>query len=126
MTRYFLTPPFPQILKTTNTKMHFWNPNYVERYLWLAESSSSTLLPFRVISEEFRSCGICGGQSVTGAGFVTVRQFPLPIFTPSTAPYSLIILSSRWVTMCSHQLNSMLWSSRYPRLLIWYVTPVVW
>jgi hypothetical protein len=36
-----------------------------------------------------RSCGICSGQSVTGAGFLRVLQFPLPIFIPPTAPHSL-------------------------------------
>jgi hypothetical protein len=29
-----------------------------------------------------RSCGICGGQNGTGAGFVRVLQFPLPIRIP--------------------------------------------
>jgi hypothetical protein len=39
-----------------------------------------------------RSCGICGAQSGTGAGFLRVFRFPLPILIPPTAPYSLIIL----------------------------------
>jgi hypothetical protein len=34
------------------------------------------------------SCGICGGQSGTGAGFLWVLRFPLPTFIPSTAPQS--------------------------------------
>jgi hypothetical protein len=34
------------------------------------------------------SCGICGGQSGTGAGFVWVLRFPLPIFIPPIAPQS--------------------------------------
>jgi hypothetical protein len=29
-----------------------------------------------------RSCGICGGQSGTGAGFLRVLQFPLPVHIP--------------------------------------------
>jgi hypothetical protein len=34
-----------------------------------------------------RSCGICGGQIGTGAGFLLVLRFPLPIFA-LTAPHS--------------------------------------
>jgi hypothetical protein len=41
-----------------------------------------------------RSSGICGGQSGTGANFLQVLQFPLPILILPTASYSLIILSS--------------------------------
>jgi hypothetical protein len=35
-----------------------------------------------------RSCGICGGQSGTGAGFLRVLRFPLPILIPPTAPHT--------------------------------------
>jgi hypothetical protein len=34
------------------------------------------------------SCGICGGQSGAGAGFLQVLRFPLPIFIPPIAPQS--------------------------------------
>jgi hypothetical protein len=34
------------------------------------------------------SSGICGGQSGTGAGFLRVLRFPLPIFIPPIAPQS--------------------------------------
>jgi hypothetical protein len=34
------------------------------------------------------SCGICGGQSGAGAGFLRLRRFPLPIFIPPIAPQS--------------------------------------
>jgi hypothetical protein len=34
------------------------------------------------------SCGICGGQSGAGAGFLRVLRFPLPIFIPPVAPQS--------------------------------------
>jgi hypothetical protein len=34
------------------------------------------------------SCGICGGQSGAGSGFLRVLRFLLPIFTPPIAPQS--------------------------------------
>jgi hypothetical protein len=34
------------------------------------------------------SCGICGGQSCAGAGFLRVLRFPLPLFIPPIAPTS--------------------------------------
>jgi hypothetical protein len=34
---------------------------------------------------------ICGGQNGTGARFVRVLRFPLPILIPPNAPYSSII-----------------------------------
>jgi hypothetical protein len=34
------------------------------------------------------SCGICGGQSGAGAGFLRVLLFPLPILIPPIAPQS--------------------------------------
>jgi hypothetical protein len=33
-------------------------------------------------------CGICGGQSGAGAGFLRVLRFPLPIFIPPIYPQS--------------------------------------
>jgi hypothetical protein len=35
-----------------------------------------------------RSCGICGGQTGTGAGVLRVPRFPLPILIPPTVPHS--------------------------------------
>jgi hypothetical protein len=34
-----------------------------------------------------RPCGICGGQSGTGTGFLRVLRFPLPIHIPPIAIY---------------------------------------
>jgi hypothetical protein len=39
----------------------------------------------RVLSQ-VRSCGICGAQSGTWAGYLRVLQFSLPIFIPPNAP----------------------------------------
>jgi hypothetical protein len=40
------------------------------------------------VRAQVRSCGICGGQSGTGVGYLRVLQFPLPFLN---APYSTII-----------------------------------
>jgi hypothetical protein len=40
------------------------------------------------VQVQVRSSDICGGQSGTGAGFLRVLWFPLPILTPPTAPHS--------------------------------------
>jgi hypothetical protein len=41
---------------------------------WLSTAAA----PVRVRA----ACGICGGQSGTGAGFLRVLRFPLPIIAP--------------------------------------------
>jgi hypothetical protein len=50
----------------------------------------SRLLP--TVAAQVRSCGICGGQSGIGAGFLKVIPFPLPILIPPTAPHSSSII----------------------------------
>jgi hypothetical protein len=44
------------------------------------------------VRAHFRSWGICRQQSATGAGFLRVLPFSLPILIPSTAPHSLSIV----------------------------------
>jgi hypothetical protein len=34
------------------------------------------------------ACGVCGGQSGTGGGFLRVLRFPLPVFIPPMSPLS--------------------------------------
>jgi hypothetical protein len=42
------------------------------------------------VRSQVRSCGICGGQSSTGAGFLRLLRFPVTILIPPNAPYSPI------------------------------------
>jgi hypothetical protein len=38
------------------------------------------------VRSQVKSCGICGGQSGTGAVFLRILRFPLPTLIPPTAP----------------------------------------
>jgi hypothetical protein len=38
------------------------------------------------VRDRVRSCGICGGQSDSGAGFLLALRFPIPILSPPIAP----------------------------------------
>jgi hypothetical protein len=49
------------------------------------------------IQYQIRLCGICGGQSGTGAGYPRVFQFPLPILIPPTAPHSSSIIRGWYI-----------------------------
>jgi hypothetical protein len=48
------------------------------------------------VRSSVRSCGICGKQSGTGAGFLPVIRFPLPILIPPTAPHSSSSIIRGW------------------------------
>jgi hypothetical protein len=53
------------------------------------------------IRSHFKSCGICGGQSGTAAGFLRVLLFSLPSLIPTTAPHSSSSIFRDW---CKSQL----------------------
>jgi hypothetical protein len=42
----------------------------------------SRWLPTAAARVRVAACGVCGGQSGTGAGFLRVLRFPLPITAP--------------------------------------------
>jgi hypothetical protein len=48
------------------------------------------------VRNQVMSCGIYGGQSGTGAGFLLVLRFPLPILIPPTAPHSSSSVIRGW------------------------------
>jgi hypothetical protein len=48
------------------------------------------------VRSQVRSCGICGGQSGSEAGFLRVLRFPLPILIPPTASHSSPSIIRDW------------------------------
>jgi hypothetical protein len=63
----------------------------------LAQEFSSRLPTAAVwVQTQVRSCGICGGQSVTGTDFLRVLRFPLPVLIPPTAPHSSSPIIRGW------------------------------
>jgi hypothetical protein len=60
-----------------------------------------------------RSSGICGGQSDTGAGYLRVLRFPLPILIPPTAPNSSSFIIRAWYNRPISSLRTK-WTQSHP------------
>jgi hypothetical protein len=52
-----------------------------------------------------RSCRICGGQIGTGAGFLRILRFPLPIIIPTIAPPSPSSIIRGWYSRTNSGLS---------------------
>jgi hypothetical protein len=64
-----------------------WHAQAVSRWLPTAAARVRTRV---------RSCGFCGGESVTGAGFLRVFRCPLSILIPPIVPYSPSTIIGGW------------------------------
>jgi hypothetical protein len=62
---------------------------------------------------QVKSCGICGGQSGTGAGCLRVLLFPLPILIPPTAHHSSSSIIRGWYNRPSSGLRTK-WTQSHP------------
>jgi hypothetical protein len=60
-----------------------------------------------------RSCGICGGQSDTGEGFLRVLRFSLPLMPP-TAPHSSTSIIRGWYNTPSSARRTE-WTQSHPK-----------
>jgi hypothetical protein len=67
-----------------------WSRRYINKS-HLALGDRVKLVFWALPRAQVRSCGICGGQGGTGAGFFRVLRFPLPILIPPTAPHSSFV-----------------------------------
>ena len=68
--------------KEKRRKVFIGNPKERRRGLVIAQAVS------RWLRARLRPCGILGSESGTGACFLRVLRFPLPMFIPAIAPQS--------------------------------------
>jgi hypothetical protein len=64
------------------------------------------------VPSQVRSCVICDGRSVTGAGVLRLLRFPLPIYIPPTASHLSSIIRGRYKSPSSGR-NSK-WAQSHP------------
>jgi hypothetical protein len=102
-------------------KLHYLysSPNIIRRTCHIAQAIRRRLPTATArVRARVKSCGICGGQSVTGAGSLQIFRFSLPIRIPPIVPHSSSIFwgwynrpnsgrSTKW-TQSDHMRN-ILW-----------------
>jgi hypothetical protein len=82
-----------------NELIRMWNSGAVE---FVSRNRSSASIASVLVSRrlpttagqfhsQVKSCGICGGQSGNGSGFLRVLRLPLTILIPPCTPYSSTI-----------------------------------
>jgi hypothetical protein len=72
-------------------------------------------IPTAAARFDSRSCGICGGQSSTGAGFLRLLRFRLSILIPPTTPHSSPIIWGWYNRLNSGRRTKWTQSHRTPR-----------
>jgi hypothetical protein len=82
---------------------------YRSLYFWICTIAQTISGRLPTVAAQVRSqvrlCGICDWKRWAGAGSLGVLRFTLPILTPPTASYTLIIRSS---TLNSHNNDSVI------------------
>jgi hypothetical protein len=94
-----VTKRFPKVTKAVYLRIQgLWDANVSNNRGRAIAQAVSRWLPTAAdrLRSQVKSCGICGGQSGTGAGFLRVLRFPLPILIAPTGPHSSSIIRGRY------------------------------